>query len=109
MDTLKIRAQKAEAQKRYKASEKGMLTQKKYYVSDSKRAASKRWRQKEGNKIKHSAHQKVYLAVKKGVLKKQPCEVCGKKAFAHHEDYNKPLEVIWFCNKHHMEYHRNRK
>lgn len=30
--------------------------------------------------------------------------VCGdKKSTAHHEDYNKPLEVVWVCLKHYAE------
>jgi hypothetical protein len=35
------------------------------------------------------------------------CSVCGAPgAEAHHEDYNKPLEVIWLCKRHHAERHR---
>lgn len=36
-----------------------------------------------------------------GVLVRQPCEVCGSKAQAHHNDYSKPLEVRWLCPLHH--------
>lgn len=40
----------------------------------------------------------------------QPCLICGdEKSQAHHEDYNKPLEVIWLCDKHHKELHKKRK
>lgn len=40
-------------------------------------------------------------------LERQPCQVCGaQKSEAHHPDYSKPLEVIWFCHKHHSEAHR---
>lgn len=40
-------------------------------------------------------------------LKRQPCEICGvTKAEAHHDDYNKPLEVRWLCFKHHREWHK---
>lgn len=39
-------------------------------------------------------------------LERQPCEICGAKAEAHHEDYNKPLEVRWLCFKHHREWHK---
>lgn len=53
-----------------------------------------------------AAHNAVALAVKAGKLKKQPCSVCGAKvAYAHHEDYSKPLDVIWFCGQHHGEHH----
>jgi hypothetical protein len=36
-----------------------------------------------------------------------PCETCGKKAEAHHDDYSKPLEVRWLCRKHHRMWHAN--
>lgn len=54
----------------------------------------------------HAAHIAVSNAVRDGRLKKQPCEVCGEPAHAHHEDYSKPLDVMWLCHKHHMEQHR---
>src|SRR4051812_39153823 len=44
------------------------------------------------------------IALRKGVLTRQPCEVCGsEKSQAHHEDYSKPLEVRWLCRPHHTE------
>lgn len=39
-------------------------------------------------------------------IERKPCEVCGAKAEAHHDDYNKPLEVRWLCFKHHREWHK---
>ena len=48
----------------------------------------------------------VAQAIKKGILNIAPCEKCGKTdAEAHHDDYNKPLEVRWLCRKHHREWH----
>lgn len=45
-------------------------------------------------------------AIKTGTLTKQRCEVCGSEnTVAHHDDYSKPLEVRWFCRKHHREIH----
>lgn len=54
------------------------------------------------------AHRLVAKAIKDGELVKQPCEVCGQvRVEAHHEDYDKPLEVKWFCVKHHRRVHRS--
>lgn len=51
-------------------------------------------------------------AIKIGKLIRQPCEKCGDPASqAHHDDYDKPLEVRWLCFMHHrMEHgHKNFK
>jgi hypothetical protein len=45
-------------------------------------------------------------AVKKGLIQRKPCEVCGAhRAQAHHDDYSKPLDVVWLCSTHHAERH----
>lgn len=52
----------------------------------------------------------VKRAIANGSLSREPCEICGTgKAEAHHDDYNKPLEVRWLCRKCHAEWHRNNK
>jgi hypothetical protein len=59
------------------------------------------------NKMKEIAHNAVEIAVKYGRLEKLPCVVCGDaKSEGHHEDYGKPLDVIWLCKKHHLIRHR---
>ena len=57
------------------------------------------------------ANRIVERAVKKGVLIPQPCEVCGAIELigGHHDDYNKPLTVRWFCKKHHFDWHKTHK
>lgn len=62
--------------------------------------------QRDTDKVR--ARMAVRLAIKAGKLKVQPCERCGYGVgvHAHHEDYSKPLEVIWLCRRHHGERHR---
>lgn len=106
MITDKRRKQKAEAQRRYKLSEKGKKTQAKYYASRTKLETNRRWRKKNYHKI--LAQRAVHAAIRLGKLARQACEVCKKpNAFAHHDNYDKPLDVRWLCNFHHSEHHRN--
>lgn len=58
------------------------------------------------HKHKWIARAKVQYAVKKGFLiKPKWCEVCNlvKPLQGHHEDYSKPLEVIWLCTGCHAD------
>ena len=53
-----------------------------------------------------AARTAIGSAIKAGILIRKPCEVCGdKNSEAHHEDYSKPLDVVWYCSKHHAERH----
>ncbi len=59
---------------------------------------------KKRNKLQNNAHNAVYKARKKGKLcDKMFCEICGKAKpeHRHHEDYKKPLKLIWVCTKCH--------
>ena len=59
--------------------------------------------------IKEKARATVYINTRNGNLNKTPCMVCGKeKVDAHHNDYTKPLEIIWLCHKHHIELHHKK-
>ena len=52
------------------------------------------------------AHNAVQKAKMRGKLFAQPCEICGAtNVHAHHEDYSKPLDVIWLCPVHHRWIH----
>ena len=54
---------------------------------------------------KHRAHTMVYNAINAGRLVKKPC-FCGKyDTHAHHDDYNEPLNITWFCAVHHKQWH----
>lgn len=58
---------------------------------------------------KYRAHMAVGNAVRAGRLMRRPCEVCGNKAEAHHDDYSKPLDVRWLCFTHHRMHHGQMK
>lgn len=48
----------------------------------------------------------VHNHTKRGKLQKQPCVVCGEvRADAHHENYDRPLDVVWLCRTHHARRH----
>lgn len=67
---------------------------------------SKRYYQK-CDKEKKSARRKSFRAIKSGRLVPEPCEICGQTPTqGHHEDYSKPYDVRWLCNKHHNAVHR---
>lgn len=77
---------------------------------------NKRFARKYGEELKASllegkkkagARKKLHMAVKSGRIKKLPCSECGDpKSQGHHDDYDKPLEVKWYCRKHHEEAHK---
>jgi hypothetical protein len=74
---------------------------KKYSNHPSKRAWDK------ANKAKKAVHKIVESALLRGDLVRQPCCRCGSTdSHAHHDDYDKPLEVMWLCPLHHKERHR---
>lgn len=72
------------------------------------RKAVEKW--DKANPEKKKAHELVRLAIKAKKLIRKPCEVCGKrKTHGHHQDYTKPLQVLWLCPIHHKEQHRKEK
>lgn len=66
----------------------------------------KRW--SENNPEKMRSKYKYRTAVKNGTLVRPVvCSECEEEARieGHHEDYDKPLDVIWVCNKCHNKLH----
>lgn len=70
-----------------------------------------------GTKADERAHDVVEKAIKRGILvPSSTCEVCGTGDYrykdgrtgiqAHHCNYNKPLEVMWLCQKCHHKWHK---
>jgi ribosomal protein S27AE len=76
--------------------------------TEKRKALSKeqrvKWRTKHPDAYK--AQTAAGNAVRDGRLLKLPCEVCGdERVHAHHNDYSKPLEVVWLCAKCHHRLH----
>lgn len=68
------------------------------------RLTTDRWREENPEAVK--AQGVLAYAIKLGKIVPQPCVVCGaKQVHGHHEDYNKPLDVIWYCAQHHIKHH----
>lgn len=83
---------------------------------EKRKEIARRWVKKHGldktrkdrarNPQKYKARTAVGNAIRDGKLKKKPCCVCGSEfVHAHHEDYGRPLDVVWVCVKHHKEIH----
>ena len=56
---------------------------------------------------KEKASKKIQQAVKKGVLKREPCVICKSNTniHGHHFNYSLPMQVVWLCVTHHMKLH----
>lgn len=54
-------------------------------------------------KTKYDARKAVHSARRRGQIKRGPCLFCGttERIEAHHEDYSKPLAIVWVCKTHH--------
>ncbi len=66
---------------------------------------TKAWRADDVRRQK--AHNAVCRAILNGKLVSKPCERCGEtKTEAHHEDYDQPLNVVWFCSVCHKQRHK---
>lgn len=66
-----------------------------------------KWKAEHPDKAK--AHRAVQHALRIGTLiRPQACRLCDdrtRRLHAHHEDYTKPLEVVWMCARCHREHH----
>lgn len=61
----------------------------------------------EEQRMKANARAYLNVYIKRGLVLRQPCSVCENPiAEGHHNDYTKPLEVIWLCRNCHMDFHK---
>lgn len=86
---------------------------KKYRLADperAKRIAEKVYANSDKRKVKARAILNCKIRYGK-IIKPENCEVCKEKQKlqAHHDDYDKPLEVKWLCRRCHDLLHRKLK
>jgi hypothetical protein len=89
------RAEKNRAYAKTEAGKRSML------------ASRQRWLAK--HPAKRAAHIILGNAVSAGRISKPVnCQVCGAggRIDGHHDDYTKPLDVIWCCRKCHVQIHK---
>ena len=87
----------------YRKTEAGKLTRKREHL-----------KARENSPEKYKARYMVKNAIRDRKLKKRnSCELChNSPTHGHHEDYSKPLDVIWLCPGCHQKLHnsyRNKK
>lgn len=67
-------------------------------------AAQEKWRAENPQKV--WAQRALRSAEKAGLVQKQPCKICGDPdSEAHHADYARPMDVDWYCRRHHRAEH----
>jgi hypothetical protein len=95
----------------YAKNRERVLTQ----IADRRKAGSlaayerERYNTDEQFRKRKKARNAVSIRLKRGTMKRQPCEVCGApEGHAHHEDYDRPLDVRWLCETHHRAVHGER-
>jgi len=87
--------------KEYAKSEKGKLAHKKSLQNYKTR-----------HPLRYATKVMTGNAIRDGKLVRAlNCSVCNseKKIEGHHDDYTKPLDVRWLCEKCHKEWHKNNK
>ena len=103
-------------QQKYAAQEEWRLKKLAYFrkrrregktrISDRKSARKNRLT----HPVQYQSRLKLSRAIASGFIKKpSKCSVCHKKnkrIHGHHEDYSKPLDVIWMCPWCHSQHHR---
>lgn len=94
------RVKEIEQKRREKRTAEKAAAQRERYANFDWRAKALEEGRREG------ARQTVKWAMRFGILEKEPCCHCGLEAEAHHEDYDKPLDVVWLCRAHHGARHR---
>jgi hypothetical protein len=95
----------------YKSNRKKMLdwaySHRKRYMERSRKYAREYYKL---NKVRFLCRNTTNRLIRDGIIKKQPCKVCREKNVqTHHLSYDNPFNVIFLCNKHHLEIHNKKQ
>ncbi len=96
-----------EINRRYRENNKEKIAEWKKMHPESVNEHKRRW--EINNAEKHRAHRTIDNKVNSGRMNKPThCECCGNGPCitqGHHEDYSKPLDVLWLCDICHRKTH----
>lgn len=101
--------------------------QRKYKLKHGESYANK-WNKENKDKVNHCARERYKnrdkdvfnkknncrmktfkLLAERGISREQGCVVCGKKAVIHHNDYDNPFDIDWYCRVCHVGFHQLEK
>lgn len=72
--------------------------------AEQERERRRKWAREHKDQV--NAMMRINSYIKKGLVARKPCEICGaENSHAHHDDYTRPLSVRWLCPVHHKEWH----
>jgi len=111
---LAKREERRAANKKYRERNADIIKarRKSYWAANREKCLERQREYRSQNREKIFAQNLVKKAIYNGkIVRAKTCSDCGKKTKteAHHEDYDKPLSVIWLCKSCHMCLHSKRR
>mgnify|MGYP001605668795 CR=1 FL=1 len=112
-DSILEKRRKSREERKFELNEKERIRRKNdpdFLVKNRVRYKEYYKRNREKMLPMHNAHKLVMYAIKLGVMKRpEECSMCESKVGkmeGHHENYDKPLDVIWVCKMCHKNLHK---
>lgn len=102
------KACRVESQRTWRATADAKRKAKIYRRDNAEILQAKKEERYKGSPERLSIPTKVFRAIESGKLTREPCSVCGATEYVdgHHNDYTKPLDVVWLCRTHHRRLHQ---